>query len=89
MSVNLYQDYISFKEIDQLLKNDKGTAFKLFKQHRLSLIEGVDFIVLDAAQNAQIINDLRQQKRIYSSTVNLVMISLSGKAKLMAFAMNV
>ncbi len=67
--------YFSLKELDAHLQQAKGTAFKLFKRHLPVLREGHDFIVLFGDEHAETINELKQQKRIYRQSRNVVMLS--------------
>ena len=79
---NLYSNYSSLKELDDALGAKKGTAFRCVKKELSRLKEGGDFVVLDASQYVEIIGTLRDQGRIYFSTVNLVLLSTVGRKKL-------
>ncbi len=72
----------SFKEIDARHGCTKGTAFRAFKRVRAELEEGSDFHYLDAATHAARIAELKRRGRIYASTVNAVLLSASGYARL-------
>jgi hypothetical protein len=69
---------LSFKEIDQLHQRSKGTAFLAFKRLAGQLREGEHYHYLDAADHRAEIDALRQQGRIYSATVNLVLLTEAG-----------
>lgn len=72
----------SFKEIDARHGCTKGTAFRAFKRVRAQLEEGADFHYLEAAANAERIAELKRSGRLYASTVNAVLLSESGYARL-------
>ncbi|MCP5420518.1 MAG: hypothetical protein H6970_06215 [Gammaproteobacteria bacterium] len=85
MSTPLFAAYLTFKEIDQMHRRPKGTAFRAFK--RLSsgpLCEGEHYLYLDARTRATEIDVLRHQGRIYASTVNAVLLTEAGYALLKA-----
>ena len=68
-------DGLSFKELD--LRNHwvKGTAFRGFKALLKGLSEGEDYFYLEASTDAAQIQSLRQQGRIYATSVNAVFLS--------------
>ncbi|NIV75665.1 MAG: hypothetical protein GWN37_12730 [Gammaproteobacteria bacterium] len=72
----------SFKEIDARHGCAKGTAFRAFKRTRAELEEGADFHYLEAAAHAERIAELKRRGRIYASTVNAVLLTESGYARL-------
>lgn len=74
--------FTSFRELDVLYQQDKGWAFKRFKGLHKTLIEGEDFVWFHQLNDAETINALREQGRIYVSTANLVMLSASGVSKI-------
>ncbi|MDX1253286.1 MAG: hypothetical protein IDH49_13745 [Gammaproteobacteria bacterium] len=68
----------TFKEIDEMLKQPKGAAFRLFKQAQKELREGEHFFCVDERVDAESVAQLRRMGRIYASTVNAVLIGESG-----------
>jgi hypothetical protein len=68
----------SFKEMDQDLDSPKGTAFLAFKQLKEGFDEGRDFYYLSAAEDAVEIEQLRTTGRIYTTTVNAVLLTQTG-----------
>lgn len=75
-------NYWSFKDIDERHGVIKGTAFRVFKRLHGELREGEDFVYLDAQREAERIDALRRAGRIYASTVNPVLLTLQGYARL-------
>ncbi|MEZ5581602.1 MAG: hypothetical protein R3F37_01385 [Candidatus Competibacteraceae bacterium] len=69
---------LSFKEVDQLHQRPKGTAFRAFKSLAGQLREGEHFYYLEADRHRAEIEALRQQGRIYLSTVNVVLLTEVG-----------
>lgn len=76
------QRLLSFKEIDRLHQCAKGTAFRAFKRLGRRLTEGEHFCYLNAETHAAEIEALRQASRIYTSTVNAVLLTKAGYAML-------
>lgn len=76
------QRLLSFKEIDGLHQCAKGTAFRAFKRLGQRLTEGEHFCYLNAETHAAEIEALRQAGRIYTSTVNAVLLTKAGYAML-------
>lgn len=68
----------SFKEIDEELGTSKGTAFLAFKRLKDSFDEGRDFLYLSAAEDGEEIEKLREQGRVYPTTVNAVLLTKGG-----------
>lgn len=68
----------SLKEIDQNRGAPKGTAFMAFKQVRDGFDEGHDFYYLSASQDADEIEGLRRNGRVYESTVNAILFTEAG-----------
>ena len=75
-------DTLSFRQIDELNGLAKGDTFRLFKRRRAELEEGVDYFYLPAGEYADLIERLRQEGRIYATTVHLVLIGRGGYEKL-------
>jgi hypothetical protein len=73
---------LSFCQIDNLNQFPKGTAFRLFKAGRHELEEGLDYVYLPAAEYPRLIESLKASGQIYSTTVNLVLITRPGYDKL-------
>jgi len=76
--MNAYPDWLSMKEIDQSMALRKGTSFRLFKQLLPQLVQGRDYIVLDANADAAAISGLKRAGRIYSSSVQVVLLSTAA-----------
>lgn len=73
---------LSFCQIDRLNDLPKGAAFRLFKASRPELLEGHDYFYLPASSNAQLIDSLKATSQVYAATVNLVLLTPAGYAKL-------
>jgi hypothetical protein len=69
----------TFRELDRLHAAVKGTAFRAFKRVHGQLREGRDFHTLTAATDAARIEALRREQRIYPSSVNVVLLTESGR----------
>jgi len=67
---------ITLCELDQSLGLPKGSAFRAFKQ--LQFVEARDFWVLKAATDAAAIAELRAERRIYITSINVVVLSSSA-----------
>lgn len=72
----------TFLELDQRWQTRKGTAFRAFKRVLPELREGTDFHYLHRQRHAAEIAGLRAAGRIYASSVNVVLLSAAGVAKL-------
>lgn len=77
------QEY-TFRDIDSAHRLPKGAAFRAFKALHGSLSEGDDFVVLHHRLDAARIQVLRLQHRVYPSSINVVALSESGRAKVAA-----
>lgn len=88
MDIDKLPNYCTFKEIDQMLNAQKGTAFKAFKQLREALTEGVDYEYLALEKNAELIATLKATQRLYQSTVNAVLTSPDATAKIRNFVLS-
>lgn len=71
----MFEDYKTFREIDESCHQPKGTAFRCFKSHLQSLTEGKDFIVLTANENHDEISILKSEQRVYPLSQNIVLLS--------------
>jgi hypothetical protein len=67
--------WISLREIDEAEAAAKGTAFRAFRKIEAAWSEARDFRVLHHQHDRAEIDALREQRRIYSSTVNLLLLS--------------
>ena len=76
------QQWVTFRELDQRNGWTKGTAFKRFKAVHRTLDEGVDFKHLDARRDGAEIDALRLSQRVYTSTVNAVLLSVRVASEL-------
>jgi hypothetical protein len=65
----------SLRELDESLQRPKGSAFRAFRRIEAHWLEARDFVVLHHERDRELIDVLRQQQRIYASTVNLIMLS--------------
>ena len=77
MHLNASAGY-TFKEVDTRYGRPKGTAFRAFKRLGRRLREGRDFHLLAAGADAELIAELRAAGRVYSFTVNAVVLTESG-----------
>ncbi len=73
---------LSFCQIDRLNRLPKGTAFRLFKAGRQQLIEDQDYFYLPAATHSQLRESLKASGQVYSTTINLVLLTRAGYARL-------
>lgn len=73
---------LSFRQIDERHGAPKGTTFRIFKRRRDLLVEGDDYFYLPADTHGEMIDRLRDEGRIYPSTVHLVLITERGYRKL-------
>jgi len=78
------RDTLSLRQLDELNQVPKGTTFRRFKALRDSLTEGRDFFRLDAAEHPDLLQRLRTERRIYSSSVHVVLLTESGYRRLRA-----
>jgi hypothetical protein len=76
--MNAYPEWQSMKEIDHILASGKGAAFRGFKRLLPGLEQGRDYLVLDASTDAADILALKQAGRIYSSSVQVVLLSAAA-----------
>lgn len=80
--MNPYRDWHSLREVDVAWGRPKGSAFRAFRLREAALSEGEDYLVLHHQQDRQAINVLKQQGRLYLSSVNVILLSKQGLAKL-------
>lgn len=75
-------EWISFKELDESQQRQKGESFKLFKSIEAELVEGRDYLWLSNFDNNPEIATLKQQGRIYSTSINVVLVSAATAERL-------
>jgi len=66
---------LTLREIDIRTGQPKGTAFRAFRRLEPQANEGKDFWVLQAGNDAALIDALRNSNRIYPGSVNVVIVS--------------
>jgi len=76
------RDWHTFRDIDEHLALPKGSAFRSFKRLRNTLEEGRDFHLLSATEHGQTIEQLRRKARIYTSSINVVLLSGSARKRI-------
>jgi len=64
----------TFRELDEAAARPKGSAFRAFKRIEPQLREGLDFQLLRAGADDAQIEVLRREQRIYSNSVNIVLL---------------
>jgi hypothetical protein len=74
----------TFRELDQLHGVAKGTAFRAFKRLLGELAEGRDYFWLGAGTEGERIEALRRRRRIYPTSVNVVLLTDTGRRKVAA-----
>lgn len=65
----------SFMELDRSRNLPKGSAFRAFKKIESTLRPGRDYLLLHADTDAERIELLRVQRRVYPSSRNVVLLS--------------
>ncbi|TJY62156.1 hypothetical protein E4T66_07975 [Sinimarinibacterium sp. CAU 1509] len=70
-----YQSYLSLREIDQVSRSPKGTAFRAFRDIETQLVRDVDFVLLHHADDAEAIAALRASGKIYPGSINVILLS--------------
>lgn len=71
-------DTLSLRQLDERNGAVKGTSFRAFKEFEASMVEGVDYFLLPAAEHAALIDRLKRTGQIYAGTANLLLITRSG-----------
>ncbi|HSW13161.1 MAG TPA: hypothetical protein VLI06_10005 [Solimonas sp.] len=66
--------WASFRELDQRTGLPKGSAFRAFKRREPQLQEGQDFRLLRPGRDDAEIDALRQARRVYPNSVNIVLL---------------
>lgn len=75
-------EVMSFKGLDRALGQAKGGAFRAFKRRAGELVEGEDFLRLDAAAHREDIERLKAAGAVYQTSVHVVLLTASGVHKL-------
>ncbi len=73
---------LSFRQLDELNRLEKGSTFRLFKRWEAQLIEGEDYHYLADAEQGALIESLKQQGKVYASSRHLVLFTRNGYIKL-------
>lgn len=74
---------LSFRELDECSGRIKGSAFRAFKRIEAELLEGRDFRLLRQGTDDAEIALLRQQNRIYRSSVHIVLLSEAAATRVL------
>lgn len=74
----------SFRELDGLAGTPKGSAFRCFKAIAPELAEHRDYRLLRPDTDAAEIARLRQDGRIYASSVNVVLLAPATAERILA-----
>jgi hypothetical protein len=72
--MSAYPGWLSLRDLDTRAGLAKGAAFRVFKQLEPQLREGPDFVVLDHRLAQQAIVALKNDGRVYRSTINLLLL---------------
>ena len=78
----------SLKEIDESLGVVKGSAFIAFKRVRNTLKEDQDFFYYSGMEQPEKVEELKQSKRVYASTVNAVLFTETAYGAIVSFLKN-
>lgn len=78
----------SLKEIDEQLGLVKGKAFIAFKRTRAELVEGQDFFYYNGLEEPELVEALKQSKRVYASSVNAVLFAETAYQKIVTYLRN-
>jgi hypothetical protein len=70
-----YLHWHSFRELDEASGLAKGSTFRAFKHVEPQLVEQIDYRVLRAQEQRELIEILRANQRIYTSSVNVVLLA--------------
>lgn len=74
---------LTFRQLDEWNGSPKGTVFRRFKTALGQLLEGRDFFRIDGHAARAQVDDLRQQGRLYPSSVHAILLTASGYRQLM------
>lgn len=75
-----YLHWRTFRELDEASGLSKGSAFRAFKHVEPQLTEQKNYRVLRAQEQRNIIETLRTNQRIYTSSVNVVLLAPAAEA---------
>ena len=78
--------WLSFRELDERAGRPKGEAFRAFRRLESGWREGEDYRLLRSA-DAEVASELialREQERIYRSSVTVVLLSPTRSAELLS-----
>ena len=75
---------LSFRQLDELNRLEKGSTFRLFKRWETQLEEGQDFHYLPDTEHGVFIESLKQQGKVYASSRHLVLLTRDGYIRLQA-----
>lgn len=80
----IYAGYatLSLRQVDEWNGVPKGMAFRLFKARKDQLREGVDFFYIPEGSDPELTETLRMDRRIYPSTIHLVLLTANAYAHL-------
>lgn len=73
---------LSFRQLDELNRLEKGSTFRLFKRWEAQLVEGQDFHYLSEAEQGAFIDSLKAQGKVYASSRHLVLMTRNGYIRL-------
>ena len=79
-----YPATTTLAELDRISGLPKGSAFHAFKRLEGKLLEGKDFALLNAANDAVSIKKLKAEGRVYASSVNVVLLGPDASQKILA-----
>lgn len=74
--------WLTLRELDDRGGAAKGTAFRAFRTALAELVEGRDFLRLDAVTDADTIATLRAAGRVYAGSVHVVLIRTDAAGRL-------
>lgn len=75
---------ITLRELDQQSSQPKGSAFRVFKALETQLAEGVDYLLLDHDLNRSAIAELKRNRKIYPTSINVLVFTDGAAQRLLA-----
>jgi hypothetical protein len=81
--VNAASGLVTLRELDERLARPKGTSFRAFKRLLPELAEDTDYWVLNPREHAPALARLREQGRLYPSSVNAILLSRAAAERLL------
>jgi len=80
------EGWLSFRELDERAGRPKGEAFRVFRRLEPGWLEGRDYRLLrrDDPGAAAELTTLREQQRVYRSSVSVVLLSPARSDELLA-----